>query len=90
MCGDDLIYQQMRAEQPGPAFNPVSQYAHLAQDRAYRDMTDADAVPDDELDRHAAVVHQPLDGQPPGHALWLPSDYEAIRGGWDAGREDPR
>jgi hypothetical protein len=73
----------------------VEQYMHLrdvsmveldAQSRAYRDMTDADIVTDDEIPGLASRRHEATPDPTPRIALV--EDYE--RHGWDADRVDPR
>lgn len=84
-------------EQPGwfdpPTSMPPTAGRHEpdgdAQSAAYRGMTAADAVPDDEITAYAARLHDPLpDTAHPASHLLLPEDYE--REQWDTGREDPR
>lgn len=60
-----------------------------AQSLAYRGMSAADAVADDEIRGLAARIHAPLDPQiPPRDQLLLPEDHERER--WDRNRVDPR
>lgn len=58
---------------------------------AYRGMTDADTVSDDQIRQWASRVHDPLDlsdGRPVASQILLPGDYEAAS--WDADRVDDR
>jgi len=58
-----------------------------AQSRAYREMTPADAVPDEDIPRWASRCHDPLDPtRPVAEQLRLPEQYEAER--WDRLRID--
>lgn len=60
-----------------------------AQSRAYREMTPADAVTDQQIAAFTAWFHPPMDrAVHPSEVLLLPEDHE--RGRWDAGRIDPR
>jgi hypothetical protein len=61
------------------------------QSLAYRGMTDADAVPDNDIRQWISRAHEPLDvadDRPVASQILLPADYEAAS--WDRDRVDDR